>query len=76
MAFVHQRRAPRLLHTRRMSRSSRFGGLFGATDDRPGNTGAVSWPPAVMYDTTLSKVIFLVPNSNPAAWIDISGSSV
>jgi hypothetical protein len=50
--------------------------IVGTTGDRPVNTGALSWPPAVMYDTTLSKVIFLVPGSNPASWIDISGSSV
>jgi hypothetical protein len=24
-----------------------------------------------MYDTTLSKPIFLVPGSNPASWTDI-----
>ena len=50
--------------------------ITGATSDRPGNTGAVSWPPAVMYDTTLGKPIFLVPGSNPASWIDITGASV
>jgi hypothetical protein len=51
--------------------------IVGATADRPGNSGALGiWPPAVMYDTTLSKVIFLVPGSNPARWIDIAGASV
>lgn len=50
--------------------------IIGATSDRPVNAGRVGWPPAVMYDTTLSKVIFLVPGSNPASWVDISGSAV
>jgi hypothetical protein len=51
--------------------------VIGATSDRPGNQdGRAAWPPAVMYDTSLAKVIFLVPGSNPASWVDISGASV
>jgi hypothetical protein len=50
--------------------------IVGATSDRPVNAGRVGWPPPEMYDTTLSKVIFLVPGSNPASWVDISGSAV
>jgi hypothetical protein len=43
-----------------------------ATGDRPVNiAGTTNWPPRVMYDTTLSKPIFLVPGSNPASWTDI-----
>jgi hypothetical protein len=50
--------------------------IIGTTSDRPVNAGRVGWPPALMYDTTLSKPIFLVPGSNPASWIDITGSAV
>jgi hypothetical protein len=46
--------------------------ITGATSDRPGNDASrANWPPAVMYDTTLAKVIFLVPGSNPASWVDL-----
>jgi hypothetical protein len=50
--------------------------IVGATADRPVNAGRVGWPPAEMYDTTLGKPIFLVPGSNPASWVDITGSAV
>jgi hypothetical protein len=50
--------------------------ITGATSDRPGNTGAIGWPPTSMYDSSLGKPIFLVPGSNPASWVDISGASV
>jgi hypothetical protein len=51
--------------------------IVGATADRPVNVpGQINWPPAIMYDTILGKPIFLVPGSNPASWIDISGSAV
>jgi hypothetical protein len=50
--------------------------IIGTTSDRPVNAGRIGWPPAEMYDTTLSKVIFLVPGSNPASWIDITGAAV
>jgi hypothetical protein len=50
--------------------------VTGATVDRPGNVpGMLAWPPSTMYDTTLSAPIFLVPNSNPARWVDISGAA-
>ena len=51
----------------------------GATADRPSNAapGLAGLPlPREMYDTTLGKPIFRVPNSNPTSWVDISGSSV
>jgi hypothetical protein len=49
----------------------------GTTADRPlNNPNMVGWPPATMFDTTLGKPIFLVPNTNPAAWIDINGNPV
>jgi hypothetical protein len=48
----------------------------GATTDRPVNiAGVTNWPPRMMYDTTLSKPIFLVPGSNPATWTDILGAA-
>ena len=51
--------------------------VTGATVDRPGNVaGMVGWPPVQMYDTTLSAPIFLVPGSNPASWVNITGSGV
>jgi hypothetical protein len=50
--------------------------IVGATADRPVNAGRIGWPPAEMYDTSLGKPIFLVPRSNPASWIDITGSAV
>lgn len=51
--------------------------IIGATTDRPtNNPGQVNWPPAQMYDTTLAKVVFLVPGSFPATWIDITGAAV
>jgi hypothetical protein len=51
--------------------------VVGATADRPvNNPGQISWPPATMYDLTLAKPIFLVPNSSPASWVDITGASV
>lgn len=49
---------------------------MGSTADRPTKQGINGWPPAAMYDTTLGKPIFLVPNSHPAAWIDINGRAV
>jgi hypothetical protein len=51
----------------------------GATADRPSNAapGFAGLPlPREMYDTTLGKPIFRVPNSNPTSWVDISGASV
>jgi hypothetical protein len=51
--------------------------ITGATSDRPINVaGQVNWPPAMLFDTTLNKPIFLVPGSNPASWVDITGASV
>jgi hypothetical protein len=50
--------------------------IIGATADRPLNAGRIGWPPTEMYDTSLGKPIFLVPGSNPASWVDISGSAV
>jgi hypothetical protein len=51
--------------------------ITGATADRPVNVpGRLNWPPREMYDTTLAAVIFLVPGSNPASWVNISGSAV
>jgi hypothetical protein len=51
--------------------------IVGTTGDRPVNDpNRIGWPPQEMYDTTLSKPIFLVPNSSPAQWVDISGSAV
>ena len=53
--------------------------IVGATTDRPTNAapGLAGYPlPREMYDTTLNAPIFLVPWSNPASWVDISGSSV
>ena len=50
---------------------------YGATADRPANVpGRISWPPSEMYDTTLGAPIFLVPGSNPARWVNITGSPV
>jgi hypothetical protein len=51
--------------------------VIGATADRPVNVpGRINWPPAVMYDATLGNPIFLVPGSNPARWVSISGMPV
>jgi hypothetical protein len=51
--------------------------VVGATTDRPVNApGRINWPPRAMYDTALGRPIFLVPGSNPARWVDISGSAV
>jgi len=51
--------------------------VVGATADRPANVpGRLNWPPREMYDTTLGAPIFLVPGSNPAKWVNISGSAV
>jgi hypothetical protein len=51
--------------------------VIGTTADRPVNvTGRINWPPSVMYDATLGNPIFLVPGSNPARWVDITGSTV
>jgi|SRR6516225_484264 len=51
--------------------------VVGATADRPANVpGRISWPPSEMYDTTLGAPIFLVPGSNPARWVNITGSPV
>ena len=51
--------------------------VVGATADRPGNVlGRLNWPPREMYDTTLGGPIFLVPGSNPARWVNISGGTV
>ncbi|HEY1258535.1 MAG TPA: hypothetical protein VGF34_04745 [Stellaceae bacterium] len=48
-----------------------------ATADRPVNDpNRISWPPSPIYDLTLDRLIFLVPNSNPAKWIDITGAPV
>jgi hypothetical protein len=50
----------------------------GLTGDRPTlQTPGGIWPfPRLFYDTTLSEIIFSVPNSNPVTWIDINGNSV
>src|ERR1700739_3631081 len=51
--------------------------IVGTTADRPTNVpGRIDWPPHQVYDTTLSAPIFLVPNSNPARWVNIAGSTV
>jgi hypothetical protein len=51
--------------------------VIGTTADRPVNvTGRNNWPPSVMYDATLGNPIFLVLGSNPARWVDITGSTV
>jgi hypothetical protein len=51
--------------------------VVGATADRPVNDpGRGDWPPAAMYDTTLASPIFLVPYSNPARGVDITGAPV
>ncbi|HEY3909260.1 MAG TPA: hypothetical protein VGM07_05155 [Stellaceae bacterium] len=48
--------------------------IIGATADRPVNIDNVlNWPPPTMYDTTLGAPIFLVPGSNPAAWVGVTG---
>jgi hypothetical protein len=50
--------------------------VIGATADRPvNNPDRIGWPPSAMYDTTLSKPIFLVARSNPARWVDITGAA-
>jgi hypothetical protein len=50
--------------------------VTGATADRPANDGSrANWPPTAMFDTTLNAPIFLVPNSNPASWVKIDGTS-
>ena len=50
---------------------------IGTTAERPLNgPGRINWPPSVMYDSTLSSPIFLVPGSNPARWVSISGMAV
>jgi hypothetical protein len=49
---------------------------IGTTAERPTYDPArVSWPPKVMYDTTLSAPIFLVPNTNPVTWVTIAGAA-
>jgi|SRR5215469_18602798 len=51
--------------------------IIGTTADRPINVpGRINWPPRQMYDTTISRQILLVPGSNPARWVDITGSTV
>jgi hypothetical protein len=51
--------------------------IVGATADRPVNIlGRINWPPREMYDITLGRPIFLVPGSNPARWVDITGTAV
>jgi hypothetical protein len=51
--------------------------VVGTTADRPANVpGRLNWPPREMYDTTLGAPIFLVPGSNPARWVNVTGSAV
>jgi hypothetical protein len=51
--------------------------VVGTTADRPANVpGSLNWPPRRMYDTTLGAPIFLVPGSNPARWVNVTGSAV
>ena len=51
--------------------------IVGTTADRPANVpGRLNWPPREMYDTTLGAPIFLVPGSNPAKWVNITGAAV
>jgi hypothetical protein len=51
--------------------------VIGTTADRPVNEpGRINWPPPVMYDPTRGNPIFLVPGSNPARWVSISGAAV
>ena len=51
--------------------------IVGATADRPVSIpGRINWPPREMYDTTLGRPIFLIPGSNPARWVDITGTAV
>ena len=51
--------------------------IVGATADRPVNIpGRINWPPREMYDTTLGRPIFLISGSNPARWVDITGTAV
>jgi hypothetical protein len=51
--------------------------VVGATADRPTNVPSrINWPLREMYDTTLGGPIFLVPGSNPARWVSITGSAV
>jgi hypothetical protein len=50
---------------------------IGTTAERPLNgPGRINWPPSVMYDSTLSSPIFLVPGSNPARWVNLLGAAV
>jgi hypothetical protein len=52
-------------------------GLVGSTADRPVYiTGVMNGGlPREMYDTTLGKMIFLA-GSNPANWVDVTGTPV
>jgi hypothetical protein len=51
--------------------------VIGATAERPVNDSRrINWPPREMYDTTRGGPIFLVPDSNPATWVNILGSVV
>jgi hypothetical protein len=51
--------------------------VIDTTADRPVNEpGRINWPPPVMYDSTRGNPIFLVPGSNPARWVSISGTPV
>jgi hypothetical protein len=51
--------------------------VIGTTADRPVNVpGRINWPPLEMYDSTRGNPIFLVPGSNPARWVSISGMAV
>jgi hypothetical protein len=51
--------------------------IVGTTADRPANVpGRINWPSREIYDTTLGGPIFLVPGSNPARWVNITGAAV
>ena len=51
--------------------------IVGTTGDRPKSVpGRIDWPPRQMYDTNLGALIFLVPGSNPARWVSITGTAV
>jgi hypothetical protein len=51
--------------------------VVGASSERPVyNPDIGGVPTPVMYDTTLSKVIFWAVGSYPAVWVDITGATV
>jgi hypothetical protein len=51
--------------------------FIGTTSERPtAVSGRANWPPVMMYDSTLGKVIFAVSNSFPTVWKDITGATV